>query len=86
MEESKLPKAPDDFKGERTVNLYKLIGSIIISDASTATEKEDTTKLWHMCLRHMSERGLQILHKRSALLGIVNLIFVNFALCVGNVE
>jgi len=29
-------------KGERTTNLYKLTGSIIIGDASTATEKEDT--------------------------------------------
>ena len=31
-------------KGERT-NLYKLTGSIIIGDASAATEKEDTTRL-----------------------------------------
>jgi len=31
-------------KGERIVNLYKLIGSI--GDASAATEKEDTTRLW----------------------------------------
>jgi len=40
---------------ERIANLYKLTGSIIIGDASAATEKEDTTKLWLMCLRHMSE-------------------------------
>ena len=32
-------------KGERIANLYKLIGSIIIGDASVATEKEDITKL-----------------------------------------
>ena len=32
-------------KGERITNLYKLIGSIVIGDASAATEKEDTTKL-----------------------------------------
>ena len=32
-------------KRERTTNLYKLIGSIIVSDASAATEKENTTKL-----------------------------------------
>jgi len=30
--------------GERTINLYKLTESIIISDTSAATEKEDTTK------------------------------------------
>ena len=52
-------------KGERTTNLYKLTGSIIVGEPSAATEKEDTTRLWHM--RHMSERGLQALHKRSAL-------------------
>jgi len=43
-------------KGERTANLHNLIGSIIIGDASAATEKEDTTRLWHMRLGHMSER------------------------------
>jgi len=57
-------------KGERTANLYKLTGSIIVGDASTATEKEDTTRLWHMRLRYMSEQDLQGLHKRSALPGI----------------
>jgi len=36
-------------------NLYKVIGSVIIGDASIVTEKEDTTRLWHMRLRHMSE-------------------------------
>jgi len=32
-------------KGEQTTNLYKLIGSIIVGDASAATKKEDTTRL-----------------------------------------
>jgi len=47
------------FKGERTANLYKLTKSIIVGDASAATEKEDTKRLWHIHLGHMSERGLQ---------------------------
>ena len=51
-------------------NFYKLTECIIIGDASAAIEKEDTTRLWHMCLGHMSMRGLQALHKRSALSGI----------------
>ena len=42
-------------KGERTTNLYKLIGSFIIGDTSATNEKEDTTRLWHMRLGHMSE-------------------------------
>jgi len=56
-------------KGERTTNLYKLTGSIIVGEVPAATEK-DTTKLWHMRLGHMRERGLQVLRKRSALLNI----------------
>ena len=45
-------------KGEQATNLYKMLGSIIVGDASIITEKEDTTRLWHMRLGHMSERGL----------------------------
>jgi len=58
-------------KGERKANLYKLTESIIISDASATTEKEDTTRLWHMRLGQVSEWGLQVLNKRSALPGII---------------
>jgi len=57
-------------KGEWTTNLYKLTRSMIVGDASTAMEKKDTTRFWHMRFEHMSKRGLQALHKRSALLGI----------------
>ena len=47
-----------------------MIVIIIIGDASAATEKEDTIRLWHMRLRHMIERGLQTLHDKGALPGI----------------
>ena len=57
-------------KGERTANLYKMTGNIIIGNASATTEKEDTISLWHMRLGHMSERRLQVLYKKSALPGI----------------
>jgi len=57
-------------KGEQAANLYKLIESITVDEASTAIEKENTTRLWHMRLEHMSERGLQVLYKMSALPGI----------------
>ena len=75
-------------KRERITNLYKLTGSIIIGDASAATEKKDTTRLWHMCLGHMSERGLHALYKKSTLPDIkyCKLDLVNFTLWVGNVE
>ena len=55
-------------KGEWLANLYKLTGSFIVGDALATTE--DTTRLWYMCLEHMSERGFQALHKRNALPGI----------------
>jgi len=32
-------------KGERIVNLYKMIGSVIVADASATTENDDTTRL-----------------------------------------
>jgi len=65
-----------------------LTESIIIGDASFVTEKEDTTRLLHMRLGHMRERGLQALHKKVLyqVSNVANLVFVNFALWVGNVE
>ena len=32
-------------KGERTTNLYKVIESVVIGDASVATKKENTTRI-----------------------------------------
>ena len=57
-------------KREQIVNLYKMKRSIIVGDASSATTKEDTIRLWHTRLGHISKRGLQVLHNKSALLGI----------------
>ena len=56
-------------KGERTMNLYKMIRSVIVGDASTATEK-DTTRLWHMHIRHMNKRVLQALYNKKVIPGI----------------
>jgi len=53
-------------KGERTGNLHKTIGSIIISEASATTEKE-TTRLGYMRVEHMSERDLQALYNKRVL-------------------
>ena len=55
-------------KGERIVNLYKMIGSFIVGDTSVKTE--NTTRLWYMYIGHMSERGFQALHNKSVLPGI----------------
>ena len=54
-------------KGDRTTNLYKMTESIIVGDVSATTEKENTIRLWHMRLGHMSERVLQALHNKCTL-------------------
>ena len=57
-------------KRERTANLYMMTKSIIVGDVSVATEKDGTIRLWHMHFRHMSERGIQVMHNNGALPGI----------------
>ncbi|KAK3043078.1 hypothetical protein RJ639_001193 [Escallonia herrerae] len=45
-------------------------GSTITGAAATDSSSDidsDTTKLWHMCLRHMSERGMDVLSKQGLL-------------------
>jgi len=74
-------------KEERTTNLYKMTESIIICDGSVITE-EDTTRLWHIRLGHMSEEVFKFYTKRVLyhVSNIANLIFVNFASWVNNVK
>ena len=52
-------------KGEKVGTLYLCTGSIDYS-LSLASTGVDTT-LWHYRLGHMSEKGMQILHKRNLL-------------------
>jgi hypothetical protein len=50
-------------KGEKVGTLYLCTGNTNYSN-SLASIEEDTI-LWHHRLRHMSEKGMQILHKRN---------------------
>jgi hypothetical protein len=52
-------------KGEKVGTLYLCIGNTN-SSISLASIGVDTT-LWHHRLGHMSEKGMQILHKRNLL-------------------
>jgi hypothetical protein len=52
-------------KGEKVGTLYLCIGNTD-SSISLASTGVDTT-LWHHRLGHMSEKGMQILHKRNLL-------------------
>lgn len=56
-------------KVDRVCTLYFLQGSTITGSATIAssTSDSDNTKLWHMRLGHMSERGMMILSKRGLL-------------------
>ncbi|KAG8478786.1 hypothetical protein CXB51_028618 [Gossypium anomalum] len=60
-------------KGQRkTIKLYVLQGSTVTGDvaiASSSLSDDDITKLWHMCLGHMSENGMVELSKRGLLDG-----------------
>ena len=52
--------------------LYFLQGSTVIGSAHVASSEfhqKDMTKLWHMRLGHMGERGMQILSKEDLLAG-----------------
>ncbi|KAL6133479.1 hypothetical protein ACLB2K_065714 [Fragaria x ananassa] len=59
-------------KGVKRGTLYFLHGSTLSGSAAVASSevhKDDMTKLWHMRLGHMSERGMQILSKHDLLGG-----------------
>ena len=55
-------------KGQKVRTLYKLIGNTVVRRVAITTLVEsntDDTKLWHMRLGHIGERGMLELHKRN---------------------
>ena len=52
--------------------LYKLIGTTIVGRAAVYVNQstKDKTKLWHHRLGHISQKGLQELHKQGLLEGV----------------
>ncbi|OAE22245.1 hypothetical protein AXG93_412s1350 [Marchantia polymorpha subsp. ruderalis] len=59
-------------KGIKDKTLYVLQGSAItglVGIVSAKIQEADQTRLWHMRLGHMSERGMQELHKKDYLVG-----------------
>jgi len=58
-------------KGKITTrNIYKLLGSTVVGGLHSVESHDDNTKLWHMRLGHLSERGMTELHKRNLLHGV----------------
>ena len=59
-------------KACRSGSLYILQGTTVtgsVAVSSSSLSDSDITKLWHMRLGHMSEKGLSILSKRGLLCG-----------------
>ena len=60
-------------KGEKTGNLYRLIGNTVTGGAAISTPAEpssDDAVLWHKRLGHLGERSMMELHKRGLLKGV----------------
>ena len=60
-------------RGQKISMFYKLIGNIVVGRVAVTTSVEsstDGTKLWHMRLGHIGERGMLELHKRNILNGV----------------
>ena len=63
-------------KAIRIENLYKLEGSSKVSQVAVLSEAAShPTHLWHQCLGHMREKGMNILMNRKLL---PNIKFLNF--------
>ncbi|KAE8692812.1 hypothetical protein F3Y22_tig00110830pilonHSYRG00040 [Hibiscus syriacus] len=79
-----IPRADEDretiriVKGALTVmkgkmstgNIHRLLGSTVVGGVHSVESYDDTTKLWHMHLAHLSERGMTKLYKRNMLHGV----------------
>jgi len=63
-------------KGKKVGTLYLCNG--ISNSVNALTSTGEDTELWHHKLRHMSEKGMQILHSRNFLLGLKH---VDLKLC-----
>ena len=68
-------------KGKRRGNLYFLSATTITDHGTVAqailVANDEQTRVWHKCLGHMSEKGMQILSKKG-FLGDLNLSRLEF--------
>ncbi|KAL0298311.1 UNVERIFIED_CONTAM: Retrovirus-related Pol polyprotein from transposon TNT 1-94 [Sesamum radiatum] len=95
-----IPKADEDretiriVKGALTVmkgkitagNIYKLLGSIVVGGVHSIDSCDDNTKLWHMRLGHLSERGMTELKVWVYVLKQKSEVFAKFKLWKAEVE
>ncbi|KAE8655753.1 Retrovirus-related Pol polyprotein from transposon TNT 1-94 [Hibiscus syriacus] len=63
-------------------NIYRLLGSTVVGGVHSVESCDDTTKLWHMRLAHLSEIGMAELHKRNLLHGVKSCKFDFYKYCV----
>ena len=51
-------------------NIYKLLGCTVVGDITYVGSATEATRLWHMRLGHLGEKGMKELHKRDLLSGV----------------
>ena len=51
-------------KGNKNNGMYVMNGQTVIGEASITENGEDKSKLWHLKLGHISEKGLKELEKK----------------------
>lgn len=54
-------------KGVRSNGLYKLAGVSFIASACAIGKEQITSMLWHLRLAHISDKGMEELHKQGLL-------------------
>ena len=54
-------------KGVQICDLYKLMGETQVEEAAVASSKMVSPTVWHRCLGHISEHGLQLLSNKELL-------------------
>ena len=70
-------------KGQKTAgNIYRFLGTTVVGGVVFVEFESNNTVLWHICLGHMSERGMVELHKRNLLKGITTCKLDFYKYCV----
>ena len=58
-------------KAQQTIgNIYRILGSTVVSRVAYVESNDDATKLWHLRLGHLNEHKMTELHKRGLLKGV----------------
>ena len=68
-------------RGKKCCTLYKTLGKLCEPQIN-AMENESTMNLWHKCLRHFSEKGMQLLTKKELISDIKGMPLSHCVHCI----